>query len=588
MVKPVRSNPESDDVQAAADNGIIPAKWSARKLRAGSLSGPAYTEFTFPTEGGGISRLCLPYSELRHPERLLDQFANRLPIFPPEVKLTDNSQSYFIRKLAARTGSIELVPDRTGFVDKDTFFTYGEKIRSDGTRTPVASLNELTSEPVEDVKGTLAGTNDCILQLAPHSSYLSFAIGVALAAPLPTYLKLYRDEKDEVFGYLTETAVFNFSGKSSSGKSSAGLAAMSLGGSPERAGTMDFSARGLAELASDSNDLVLVLDDTEKAGEGSGILVRALKGAVHTVPGGRSKIISKGADQFPRLRWSTFGISSSPRPIARLAEENHWEMSPGDKVRLFNISVPGPEKGGIFDRIRGSPDVRARRSIQLIAKLERGYFNHHGHVIPPWVLYLMQKNRSRRLVQMASKFIKHVGAEGNGWEKRFALKFGLVYAAMKLAIDAGILPWPQKLPLKVTTKCYRKARNAAMTIQERVDQASKKLKELLVDRDRVVDATTNNRRGRPIKLEDQCIAIRYVKNGRSKLGILDDALLEVMGSKKAKAVFTNQLASAGLLADGHGHAGTVQERITIKRNGQVIRRPRLWVINADDLKEFQS
>ena len=26
-------------------------------------------------------------------------------------------------------------------------------------------------------------------------------------------------------------------------------------------------------------------------------------------------------------------------------------MTDGDKVRLFNISVPGPDKGGIFDRM---------------------------------------------------------------------------------------------------------------------------------------------------------------------------------------------------------------------------------------------
>ena len=120
----------------------------------------------------------------------------------------------------------------------------------------------------------------CSIPLFParmHSTYLAFGLGVALAAPLPTYLKLYRDDADEVIAFLTETAVFNLSGDSSSGKSSVGLAAISLGGSPERAGTLDFSPRGLAELASDSNDLVLVLDDTEKAEDGPGVLVRALK-----------------------------------------------------------------------------------------------------------------------------------------------------------------------------------------------------------------------------------------------------------------------------------------------------------------------
>jgi hypothetical protein len=41
------------------------------------------------------------------------------------------------------------------------------------------------------------------------------------------------------------------------------LTAPPLAGSPDRAGTLDFSRRGLAEMASDSNDLLLVLDDIQ-------------------------------------------------------------------------------------------------------------------------------------------------------------------------------------------------------------------------------------------------------------------------------------------------------------------------------------
>ena len=482
------------------------------------------------------------------------------------------------------------MPDRTGFLDKDAFATYGEIIRSDGARRIIARLNESDAQKLVDVKGDTSGTTERVLKLAVHSTYLAFGLGVALAAPLPTYLKLYRDEDDEVIAFLTETAVFNLSGDSSSGKSSVCLAAISLGGSPERAGTLDFSPRGLAELASDSNDLVLVLDDTEKAEDGPGVLVRALKGVIHTVPGGRSKIISRGADQsrFPQLRWSTFGLSSSPRPIAQIAAENHWEMSPGDKVRLFDISVPGPAKGGIYDRIDGTAAVRAKRSVELIAKLERGYANHHGHIIPQWVLYLMRKDRSKRVVELTDEFIEHVAAGRNGREKRFALKFGLVYAAMVLAVCAGILPWPPDLPLKVTTKCYRKARNAAKTSRERVAEAAGKLHDLITNWNRVVDAITGNRSGKPIKITDDCVAVRYRKEGQTKIGILDDALLKVLGSQRAKAVFTKKLQTAGLVADGHGHAGTVQERIPILRHGKIIRRPRLWVINADDLGSLRK
>ena len=71
-------------------------------------------------------------------------------------------------------------------------------------------------------------------------------------------------------------------------------------------------------MASDSNDLAFVLDDTERNAKMRRVrCVRTLKSVVHMVPGGRSKIISRGVDQarFPQLRWNAFALTSSPRRI---------------------------------------------------------------------------------------------------------------------------------------------------------------------------------------------------------------------------------------------------------------------------------
>ena len=554
----------------------------------GSLTGPASIEFVFPTQGGGTSHLRLPFSELRHPQKLLDQFSMLLPIFPTEVDETDTARTEYIQDLASSAVSfIELLPTQTGFIDKDTFVTHSEIIRSDGTRSPIPKDDAAATHTYSDIKGDLEGTT-AVLKMALYSTYLTFGFGVGLAAPLPAYVNLWRGEGDDVAPLVRETAVFNTSGTSSSGKSSVGLAALTLAGSSERAGSLDFSRRGLAEMASGSNGLVLVLDDTEKAEDGPGVLVKALKSLVHMVPGGKSKNISRGADQFPLLHWSTFALSSSPRSIPKLAQEAGWKMSPGDKVRLFDISVPGPKKGGIFDRIGGNPANHAASSVKLIRKLERGYSNHCGHVMPLFALHLMAKNRSKEIITWVNDFNKHVEARGHGWELRFAQKFGVIYAAMMMGIDAGLLPWPASLPLKVVTKCYRKARNSAKTAHERAAEATAKLQRLLKQDRRVVDASNRGPGAKPLKLTGRCIAIRYIKEGRTKYGVLDDALLKILGSKAAKASFTKGLASAGLLPKGHGHAGTVQERIKIERDGEIIERPRLWVIDAEAFSRLVS
>ena len=195
----------------------------------------------------------------------------------------------------------------------------------------------------------------------------------------------------------------------------------------------------------------------------------------------------------------------------------------------------------------------------------------------------MAEDRSAEIIKLVDEFVHHVGAGGHGWEVRFAQKFGVVYAAMTMGIDAGLLPWKRSLARKVATKCYRRARNAAKTDQERAAEAVAKLRKLIEEDGRLVDASNRDQADQPIKIPPESIGVRFTKGGRVKYGILDAAMTKILRTKNAKAIFIKRLAKAGLLADGHGHAGTVQERLKIKRDGKIIDRPRLWVI---DVKRF--
>jgi Domain of unknown function (DUF927) len=511
-------------------------RWSVQRLRAGSASAPVQLVFRFPTNDGQIAELCLAPSELRHPQRLMDKFADYMPVFPAKARVSDAKRVAFIKQLVANDRApVEIIPVRTGFIDKDTFATHAENLRADGSRTKITQFAPQVGNP-SPFRGGLQGTTRDVLELGKQSSFLAFGVGVALAAPLPTYLKLRGQNKDGPnVQLLTETAVFNISGPSSSGKSSISKACMSLGRDPDEVGTFNFSARGLAELASDSTDMLLVLDDTENV-EDPAELVKALKAVVHTVPGGRSKIISRGVDQtkFPQLRWSTFGLSSCPKSIAALAADHRWKLTRGEKVRLFDIKVPGPKRGGIFDRIPG-PSQHAKKSVKLIAQLEGGYVNNHGHIFPKWILYLLRHNRSEQVTQLMERFVRHVQAQDHGWENRFAKKFGTVYAALKLGVRSGLLPWPKNLPLQVATKCYRLAREAAKSDQERERDAPQELARLVGKPDRVVKVPNSSK---PVKIKPQTIAVRFKEGGRTKLGLLDSGLLTILGSKRAKTIFT--------------------------------------------------
>ena len=195
--------------------------------------------------------------------------------------------------------------------------------------------------------------------------------------------------------------------------------------------------------------------------------------------------------------------------------------------------------------------------------------------------YLLDGKQSREAHYGSSRQIHQTGRrEGPGWEFRFALKFGVVYAAMEMGIDAGILPWPKFLPLKVATKCYRKARNAAKTTRERVSEAPIKLRRLLSQPGRVVDASVSRQSNEPVKVSKRTLAIRYGKGRRAKIGVFDAALSKSLGSSRSKTNFMKGLVAAGLVRNGHGHAGTRQERIRIERAGKTTKRTRLWVMDG--------
>ena len=133
---------------------------------------------------------------------------------------------------------------------------------------------------------------------------------------------------------------------------------MSLVRSPEDGGTFEFSARGLAELASDCTDTLMVLDDTENVDDPAE-LVKALKRVVHTIPGGRSKIISRGVDQskFPQLRWSTLGFRAARNRLPRWRRRPDGSSRGATRSGFLTSRSLGPTKAAFLI------DFRVRRQI---------------------------------------------------------------------------------------------------------------------------------------------------------------------------------------------------------------------------------
>lgn len=516
---------------------------------------------------------CAFRREIVNIKRVLDTIENYAPVYPKEIGADAAARSEFLRELFSRdSGPIELISDRKGFLRPGLFLGHGLHVRDGELRQP-PNPHE-TFGP--DLHGRLMETHCRILSLAEVSDYLAFGIGIALAAPLQAYVQLYGSLL-QTKRLMPEGAIFLFKGKSASGKTSLERACLSLGGSPERMIGFDFTPRGLAEFAADNNDHLTVIDDTERSGTGQGELIRALKAIIHQLPAGRSRQVSGASSLHQAVRWNTLVMASTPTSVFELAEEHGWTPSQGDRARIFEIAVPGLKRGGIFNRIPGGAARRALLSPNHIQELEKGYSNNCGYAVPSFVHWLMKKNRVDQVLALTEEFVGEVAGDQDGWEQRFARKFGVVYAACVLANRANILRWPDPLAMRAVKHCYRKARSAAQTDEERAHSGLELLSRELSKPDRVAESGGQDQ---AVEITGKTIAISFRKAGEPSIGILDAALNRLMRTSRAKRAFIRFLLQRGLLGPGHGHAGTTQERIRVNHNGRVTNRVRLWVLKA--------
>ena len=131
--------------------------------------------------------------------------------------------------------------------------------------------------------------------------------------------------------------------------------------------------------SANSNDLVAVIDDVEHAKISEQQLFTNILTVCQKIPGGASKMIS-AQSSYANLEWSTFALSSSPASIFEMAKTCGEELTLGQKVRLFDIPVPEPDSGGIFDRLKGNRASKASQSVKLIGRLQSGLIQHHGQL----------------------------------------------------------------------------------------------------------------------------------------------------------------------------------------------------------------
>jgi hypothetical protein len=293
--------------------------------------------------------------------------------------------------------------------------------------------------------GSVESWKSSIAAPALSSSILMFSISAAFAPPL---LKMMR----------TNTFGFCLFGESRSGKTLATVVAGSVVGSGSIAHLLDWNATDnrLQEQLPEFNDCLVPVDDLmSMKGSDRDKYARVKSLAYIFALGagtGRHSSYSPGNED----NWRAIVLSSNEISIRDLAARSRAERNPGETVRFIDLPATFDGATDIFDL---KSNVQRRLSWE---KWFKACERNQGYVFENFLkLLIARKPKVRSLIQGHIRtFAESVEDEGDGNLARdIARKFGLIYAAGRLAITFRLVPWKSDTLHEAIQKCYFASRD---------------------------------------------------------------------------------------------------------------------------------
>ena len=271
---------------------------------------------------------------------------------------------------------------------------------------------------------------------------------------------------------LSEGAVFNLFGNSSTGKTLVSRALTSISGRAEVTdlATYDITHRGQEELCFANNDWIVVLDEQGRLSGSPAQRREKMRNLAFTIPSGRGGMRSDRATDFPNLTWRVFGITTGEVPL----EDAGSTRFGGERLRHIDVRVP--DDGGIFDCPSANDDPSALVCAQAV---EGTIKENYGRARGPYLdrLAIEKHEATERASEVIAAFVTASGAENDPYELRFAKKFGVIAAAGVLAAEWRIAPFDAERAFAAVTEIYRIARRSMFSVEEATKELLQKVRE---------------------------------------------------------------------------------------------------------------
>jgi putative DNA primase/helicase len=412
----------------------------------------AVVEFTFATIGGGHGTTVLKPSELLDGDRVVKHLLDRNAVLPAnEIKRAE-----MVQKAVAMDPKVLMVlPQSMGWQNKRRGFLAATGAVGRCSAREVALPAWVTAKQtiIQSKKGTLEGW---IMEVAKRSCNSSAAITTtcaAYAAPLLVSAKMAS------FG-------INIYGISKAGKTSALLAAASIGGIGVENRMPNFrsttAARG--ELSCAFNDQLLPLNEVGLLA-GKRMAYEPIRELIYQVSEGRDTIRhseSKYARAARASEFRTIFVSTAEHSFDRYAKLANQRRDEGEYARCLDIAACAEGGHTIMDRVPKNvrkSDRKAWRRQEVI-QLRAACAAHHGHALPAYINHLIGLGkRLKKEVRLGQKaFLEQVDmASLEGALQHAARNFSLLASGGRLAIQAGLLPIAEKKLMRILAAVFHRA-----------------------------------------------------------------------------------------------------------------------------------
>lgn len=317
------------------------------------------------------------------------------------------------------------VADRARSVDRlgwhgSVYCTPTETIGDSGELVLFQTAHETKPEMRE--AGTIADWRDSVAALAAGNSRFVFTISAAFAGPLMEIAS-------------AGSGGFHLRGRSSSGKSTALLAAASVFGPPRRyKRSWRSTINGLEGLAAIHNDGVLILDelsqcDPREAGESIYLLANEQ---------GKARAARNGLPQAAQ-HWRLLFLSAGEESLAALMAKAGKKTTAGQEIRFADFDADAGAGMGVVESLHDCP-----HSAALVRAIDDAAERYHGAVGMAWLRRIVpDKPRLLEVVpERIDEFVAEVVPAGaSGQVQRVARRFALVAVAGELATHYGLTGW---------------------------------------------------------------------------------------------------------------------------------------------------